>query len=363
MMMKAAPLFLGALLALNSGAQQNALLSPEETNRLFQRTVQLIESTAVTVPGLVRAAAPVLENARQTAATLERLPGQNSGVTYSFLSNVRAYLALADSIPKPFPFPAEGRKQFTELREALDRIESHFRALLEQKETQVRTADRDNLARYAEDNQRLGPPDPNSPRSVFLGDSITDGWRLNEYFAGRNFVNRGISGQIAGQMLGRVRADVIDLKPAAVLILAGTNDIARNVPFRAIQDNLTSIAELAEAHKIRVMFASVLPVSDYHKDKDPRFEMTKTRPPGVIVNLNHWLKDLCQRRGYIYVDYFSRMVDKAGFLQAEMADDGLHPNGTGYRIMAPIALEAIGKVVAEPKPAPQPQRRKRLGVF
>ncbi len=276
-------------------AQQSALLNSQAANQLFGRTVQLMESTSVSVPGLVRAGAPVLENAHQALITLENAPGQNSALTYTFLSNVRGYLALADSVPKPFPFPDQARQQFAELRESVDRIESHLRALLELKETQVRSSDRDNLGRYAEANQKLGPPDAASPRVVFLGDSITDGWRLNEYFADRNFVNRGIGGQITGEMLGRMKADVIDLKPAAVLILAGTNDIARGVAFRTIQDNLTMIAELAGAHKIKVLFASVLPVSDYHKDKNPRFEMTKVRQPKVIENLNFWLKDFCRR--------------------------------------------------------------------
>jgi lysophospholipase L1-like esterase len=353
---------LGLVLTPGGRAQQSALLNVQAANQLFERTVQLMESTTVAVPGLVRAGAPVLENARQALITLQAAPGQNSALTYTFLSNARAYLALADSVPKPFPFPEQARQQFAELRESVDRIESHFRALLDQKEAQVRNPDRDNLSRYAEANQRLGPPDPNQPRVVFLGDSITDGWRLNEYFSGRDFVNRGISGQITGEMLGRMKADVIDLKPVAVLILAGTNDIARGVAIRTIQNNLTMIADLADYHKIKPLFASILPVSDYHKDKNPLFERTKLRQPAVIVNLNIWIRELCRQRGYTYVDYFSKMVDKAGYMQAELADDGLHPNSMGYRVMAPVALEAINRVAGEQKAGPQ-QRKKRLGVF
>jgi len=106
-------------------------------------------------------------------------------------------------------------------REAL-KLESHFRALLDLKEAQLRNPDRDNLKRYGEVNSRLGQPSPERPRVVFLGDSITDGWRLNEYYGGdRDFVNRGIGGQITGEMLGRMKADVIDLKPRLVLVLAG----------------------------------------------------------------------------------------------------------------------------------------------
>ena len=194
---------------------------------------------------------------------------------------------------------------------------------------------------------------PQSPRVVFLGDSITDGWRLQEYFSGRDFVNRGISGQITGEMLGRMMADVIGLKPAAVLVLAGTNDIARGVPVGTIKNNLTMIAELANANEIQPMFASILPVSDYHKNVNAHFAMTLRRPPATIQALNNWLRQFCSQRGYVYVDYFSAMVDSAGYLQADLADDGLHPNSKGYRVMAPVALNAIDHAVV-----PQPKKKK-----
>jgi acyl-CoA thioesterase-1 len=173
-------------------------------------------------------------------------------------------------------------------------------------------------------------------------------------------VNRGIGGQITGEMLGRMQADVIDLKPQAVLVLAGTNDIARGVPVQTIKNNLAMIADLAEFHKIRPLFSSILPVSDYHKDVNARFEMTKTRPPAVILELNRWLRQFCSQRGFTYVDYFSNTVDQAGFLKSGLADDGLHPNSAGYRAMAPMAQTAIDAVIGS-KPAPA--RKKRLGVF
>ena len=110
--------------------------------------------------------------------------------------------------------------------------------------------------RYADDNRKLGAPRPGKPRVVFLGDSITDLWRLNEYFPDRDFINRGISGQMASQMLGRMKADVIDLHPAAVVILAGTNDLAREIPLTAIEDDYLMLADLATAAKIKVIFAS-----------------------------------------------------------------------------------------------------------
>ena len=195
------------------GQSAGALLSNQEAQKLEQRTVQLMESTGLAVPGLARAGAPALEDARQALSNLETAP-QNAAVTFTFLGDARAYLAIADTVPKPYPFPEEGRRQFGELREAVDRIDAHFRALLDSKDAQLRNPDRDNLKRYAEANQKLGPPSPQKPRVVFLGDSITDGWRLNEYYGSeRDFVNRGIGGQITGEMLGRMQADVIEHPP------------------------------------------------------------------------------------------------------------------------------------------------------
>jgi lysophospholipase L1-like esterase len=348
------------LLAAAAYAQQKqtALLSNDDALKLFSRVVQLIESTGIAVPGLARAGAPVLENTRQALTNIEQARvQQNSALIYTFLTDARSYLSLADSVPKPYPFPEQARKQFAELRESAERVETHLQALLERKEAELRNPDRDNLGRYAEANEKLPPPASNLPRVVFLGDSITDGWRLNEYFPGRDFVNRGISGQITGEMLGRMKADVVNLQPRAVLILAGTNDIARGVPVKTIENNLEMIADLAEFHNIKAMFASILPVSDYHKDVNPRFEMTKVRPPRTIAEINNWLQRLCEERHLLYVDYYSAMVDRSGMLKSEYADDGLHPNSTGYRIMAPVALEAIGRVVTATEPSGKRKRR------
>lgn len=346
--------FIWAALLLAAFLAQGQPLSNKEAFELYGRTVQLMESTAVAIPELARAGAPVTENARQALITLRGLGRQNAGLTYTFLANVRAYLALYDVVLKPSPFPEAASRQFNELRSGLIRIEENFRALLDQREREIANPDRDQLSRYAEANTKLGPPQPGRPRVVFLGDSITDSWRLNEYFTDRDFVNRGISGQITSQMLGRMKADVIDLAPAAVLVLAGTNDIARGIPLTAIQNNLSMIADLAKAHNITPLFASVLPVSDYHKGENPAYEMTKRRPPATIRALNAWIQNFCRQRKYVYVDYYSALVDEAGFLKAEAAGDGLHPNSTGYRLMAPVALAAIDKAVP-----PSPRDRKR----
>ncbi len=324
-------------------------LSRQDALDLYTRTVQLMEAASFASPELARAGAPLVENAKQTAATMRGnwQMAMHAGLTEALLTNVRAFSMLADAVPKPDPFPEEAAKQLNELRANLDRIEGHFRALLAAKEASLANPDWMNLARYAEANEKTPPPITGRPRVVFFGDSITDAWRLNEYFEDRDFVNRGIGGQITGQMLGRMKADVIDLKPAAMIVLAGTNDIARGLPLRAIENNLTMIADLAQASGIKPLFCSVLPVHDYNKAQNPVYEMSRTRPPATIVALNNWIQTFCRARGYTYVDYFSRMVDSAGFMQKDLADDGLHPNAGGYRIMAPLAQEAIDKTLAQ----------------
>ncbi|HWB98722.1 MAG TPA: SGNH/GDSL hydrolase family protein, partial [Bryobacteraceae bacterium] len=301
------------------------------------------------VPGLDRAVAPTVENARKALATLYDVP-QNAAQVHVLITSLRAYLVIAETVPKPTPLPEEARKQFVELREDADRLDSHFRGLLELKERQVRNPDRDNLHRYAEANRSAGHPAPEKSRVIFLGDSITDGWRLNEYFPDRDYINRGISGQITGEMLGRMQSDVVNLDPKGMIVLAGTNDIARGVPIETIENNLTMIADLAEFHKIKVVIASVLPISDYHKDQNPQYERSRQRPPATIIALNQWIKQFCAKRNLGYADYYTAMVDKDGFLPADLADDGLHPNAKGYRLMAPIAFEAIRRQLGEYTP-------------
>lgn len=203
------------------------------------------------------------------------------------------------------------------------------------------------LARYREDNKKTAAPAKNEQRVVFMGDSITDSWddpRYGGFFPGKPYVDRGISGQTTPQMLIRFRADVIDLKPKVVVILAGTNDLAGNTgptTIQAITDNLMSMAELATANGIRVVFASVLPVSDYEMRDGKPIVQTVRRPPAQILELNKWLKDYAAAHHHTYLDYFSAMVDDKGFLKNELSDDGLHPNAQGYVVMAPLAEAAI----------------------
>ena len=221
-----------------------------------------------------------------------------------------------------------------ELKTRLDRAESRLR-------------DWPALGRYGEDNKKIAAPAKNEQRVVFMGDSITDSWddpAFGGFFPGKPYVNRGISGQTTPQMLIRFRRDVIELKPKVVVILAGTNDLAGNTgptTPEAIQDNLTSMAELATSHGIRVVFASILPVSDYEmRDGNPIIQ-TARRPPDRILALNKWMKEYAATHRHIYLDYFTATTDDKGFLKNELSDDGLHPNAQGYAVMAPLAEAAI----------------------
>ena len=220
--------------------------------------------------------------------------------------------------------------------------------------------DWNQLGRYHKDDEALKAQPADPRRVVFLGDSITDGWKLDQYFPSQPYVNRGISGQTTPQMLVRMYPDVIDLKPAAMVVLAGTNDVAHNTgPSTAdmIEENMMAMTELAQHHGIKVLLCSVLPVSNYPflaqqnapappppqngRGPAPRVRMTDTHPPADILKLNAWMKDYAAQTGAIYVDYFSALVDEKGWLKDGISNDGLHPTADGYKIMAPIVSAAI----------------------
>ena len=204
-----------------------------------------------------------------------------------------------------------------------------------------------NLARYRSENAAVGPPAAGEDRVVFMGNSITEGWA--RYFAttfpGKPYIGRGIGGQTTPQMLVRFRQDVIALKPAVVVILAGTNDIAGNTgpsTVEMIQDNLASMADLARANGIQVVLSSVLPVYDY--PWRPGLE-----PAPKIVALNSWMKQYAATHGAVYLDYHSAMADQRNGMRAELASDGVHPNEAGYRIMASLVEPAIAEALRRRK--------------
>ncbi len=210
---------------------------------------------------------------------------------------------------------------------------------------QTRLQDWPAIARYGEANAGISQPAKDEKRVVFMGDSITDFWKLANYFPAKPYLNRGISGQTTPQMLIRFRPDVIALRPQAVVILAGTNDLAGNtgpMTLEAIEGNLASMLELARANAIRVVIASVLPVSDYSKNRDGKaINQTTRRSPEKIKALNEWIKKYATQNDLTYLDYFSAMVDQKGFLREELSNDGLHPNDKGYAVMQPLVEQAI----------------------
>jgi len=210
-----------------------------------------------------------------------------------------------------------------------------------------------NTARYAADDARVPPPAAGEERVVFMGDSITDGWgrgtdptghSLGVFFPGKPYINRGISGQVTPQMLLRFYQDVIALQPKVVVILAGTNDLAGNVgpmTMEATENYFLSMIDMARANNIRIVLSSLTPVCDCVRLQ------TAQRPPEKILALNRWLQDLAEKNNFVYLDYFSAMVDDKGFLRKELTYDGLHPNAAGYEVMGPLAEKAIAKALAK----------------
>ncbi|MCL4784562.1 MAG: hypothetical protein KJZ70_16125 [Bryobacterales bacterium] len=323
--------------------------SANEMLAAYERSAQLVESTAILIPNLSRAGEPLLEQAKQAVLNLNANGGQQNALQVHRLNAaLRGYLQLLDAMEKPYPLPETTEKQVAELRNLFLQLDAWEMELLRRNVTSLRGSDRDNFARYRDANVRLPAPNAKSPRVVFMGDSITDSWRLEEYFPGYDFVNRGISGQMTGHMLGRFQRDVIALRPAAMVILAGTNDIGNGVPSEVIESNFESMFDLADKHRIKVIVATVMPVSDYAKDRGMRFIQTQRRSPSRISALNIWLKQEAARRHYKVVDYYTALADNTGALRKEFSDDGLHPNAAGYRAIAPLAIAAIRDVVKLP---------------
>ena len=337
-------------------SQSSDRLSGPEAAEVMDRISDLLEATRIVIPELSRAGAPLQENFRQGVNTLRTTPSRDhTGVLYQMLTNAKAYLQLSDTLPKSAEFSDDIARQLSQLREGIQRLEAHFRATLALREEQVLGSDRDNLRRYAEANRMVGSVETSDPRVIFLGDSITDGWRLNQYFAGKQYLNRGIGGQITGQMLGRHKPDVIDLQPSVMVLLAGTNDLARGVPDATIRHNLQAIGMLAEAARNRsrnglhpaserlpqgrepALSAHALPRPDAHRAAEPL-------AGGALRVQGLGLSQLPRRHGR-----------RGGPAAPRSRDDGLHPNTEGYKVMAPLAEQAVQAALS----SMGPRRRRR----
>jgi lysophospholipase L1-like esterase len=200
-----------------------------------------------------------------------------------------------------------------------------------------------NLNKYKNDNSILVKPTTVEKRIVYFGDSITEGWGTTcaEFFSGKAYVNRGISGQTTSQMLLRFRTDVIALNPEVVVILAGTNDIAGNtgpITLENILGNLISMCELAKANNIKVILCSVLPAFEYSWKPE-------LKPADDIVTLNKMIQEYAITNGLTYVDYYSAMVDDRKGLKSIYSKDGVHPTKEGYLVMGPIVEKSLLKVI------------------
>jgi len=209
----------------------------------------------------------------------------------------------------------------------------------EEIETESENQDWPNLNRYKKENYDFNLDLNEGNRVIFMGDSITEGWSAlyPDFFKKRNYVNRGISGQTTPQMLIRFRSDVVDLLPKTVVILAGTNDIAENTGpsnVKMITDNIFSMAELGNAHSIKIVLCSVLPVFKYSWKNI-------IDPPSYIYEVNSMIEEYCLKNNYKYLDYYSSMVDERKGLMESLTEDGVHPNEKGYEVMSQLFQEKM----------------------
>lgn len=200
-----------------------------------------------------------------------------------------------------------------------------------------------NFQRYATENAKINKPSTNEDRVVFMGNSITEGW-INmrpSFFENKPYINRGIGGQTTPQMLLRFRADVVELEPKVVVLLAGINDIAENtgpITIDQIMDNIQSMAEMAKANNIVVVLSSVLPAFDFPWRPG-------LAPAEKVIELNKLIQEYAKTNGHIYLDYFAAMADERNGLPPKLSADEVHPNEAGYKVMEPLVTLAISKAL------------------
>ena len=251
-----------------------------------------------------------------------------------------ALLLTAASVPAYYQSSPE-RQAFVE-----DRQYNHWEADYLTKLWSAMHRDFGERYLYAPADRALPPPKPGEKRVVFMGDSITDLWDLTKFFPGKPYINRGIGGQVTAQMVLRFQQDVVALKPRVVVILSGINDLhgaLQRESDEGIEANWAAMADMAQAHHIKVVFASIMSVNNY---TDNARDMLADRDPKRIRALNAWLAAFCKRRHFQYADYYKASVNGDGLLRADLTRDGLHPLANGYALMAPIAQAAIDRALA-----------------
>ncbi len=208
----------------------------------------------------------------------------------------------------------------------------------------IHAQDLANINYYLEQNLKLHKINSDEDCIVFMGNSITEQWKKldPDFFKNKNYINRGISGETSPKILVRFPSDVIDLQPKIVIILAGINDIAQNmgpITIQEISENIFSMVELAKTNGIKVILSSVLPAFDFpwHSGLDPAEK---------IVQLNTILKKYAVENNLVYLNYYDKMVDDNKGLIKDYTYDGVHPNKKGYKIMEPLAQDAILKILS-----------------
>ena len=197
--------------------------------------------------------------------------------------------------------------------------------------------------RFKADNERI-IKSGEFPEVVFMGNSITENWAYYhpDFFSKNNYCGRGIGGQTSAQMLLRFTADVINLHPKAVVIMAGTNDVAHNtywVDPSKVVDNVVAMCNLAKANGIVPIISSIPPCAGFVWNPDIK------NAAQTIVDINNSLKAYAEANGIVYVDYHAVLADEQNAFPKSLSDDGCHPNPDTYFIMERLVQEAIEKAV------------------
>jgi acyl-CoA thioesterase I len=200
-----------------------------------------------------------------------------------------------------------------------------------------------SMSRYVERNAEVGQPRPGEKRVIFYGSSSVDNWNLARDFAGVPILNRGIGGETTHQFWLRFRQDVAQLKPDGMIFFCGSlNDMwpDKRMNLDETRANIARVARDASAQGIKVAIGAIMPVNDYIPGKE---EMLATHPLDQVQALNQWIRALCDRNGYEYIDFYYSVADSSAKLRKEFTSDGMHCNSAGYAAWKPLVMEVLKK--------------------